>query len=230
MKIVCFFLSVLLAASAAFAAEAVEQTTLSVDGRAYTVPVGKPFLIKLGDRKVRLEIAPQTNRTFSEAGVSFSYPRECKMTVDEDDENVTLWTLEGADATLILQHYSTQIEPPSLLNVLVENLVKQYGKANVQQQKIRLSGKQRKYQGVRLATTLGGVDIVQNIITFANEQGGFALILQDTGGEGENSSEDFRSMVDMLGKTLDTGPPPKPVEPPKGEEPTEAAAQAKTAR
>lgn len=196
------------------AADSAEQTTLSVDGRSYTVPVGKPFIIKIGERKVRLEIAAQTNRTFSEAGVSFNYPRSCNLSVDDDDQAVTLWTLEANDATLIVQHYGTAIEPTSLLNVLVENLVKQYGKANVKQQKIRLTGKERKYNGVRLATTLDGVDIVQNIITFANQQGGFALILQDTGGVGENSSDDYRAMLDMLGKTLETGPPPKPVEPP----------------
>lgn len=203
--------------SAAASAVALEQARLTIGEDAYNVPIGKPFAVRIGGKRMTLRIDPQNDHEFSEAGVSFRHPAKLKPSDDAAGEGVTIWTLQGRNAAVMLQRYEGGIDAKSLLEVLVGNLIEQEEKGgSVKRQGVKLTGPERVYQGVQLRTTTPAkgpqpaTQGVQNVFTFANKQGVFALILQDVRAEGEEESSEYNETLRLLGESLKTGAVPKP--------------------
>lgn len=201
-------------------AEMPTSARLTVDGSAYNVPLGKPFAIRLGGKRVTLQIEPQSQLQFAQAGVSFDYPAELKLSAADPSKGIQVWTLQGPSAAIMLQRYDDQIDPDSLREVLVDNLIERDGEP-LNRQAIKLTGPERAYPGVQLRTARKAkgkspaTESVQNVITFANESGVFALMVQDVHAPSGEDSEEYQKALRLLGDTLKTGPEPKPA--PAGE-------------
>lgn len=192
-------------------AETPTTARLTLNRDSYNVPIGKPFAIRLGGEKLTLRIDLQDDQAFSEAGVAFRYPAGFEATADEQGGGVTIWTLQGQSAAIMLQRYSGELDAKSLLQVLVDNLIEQSG---AKQQAVKLTGAKRAYQGVQLrsaspaAEGAPATDSVQNVFTFANAEGVFALVVQDVRPPGAKDSQEYGEALRLLGESLTTGKPP----------------------
>ncbi len=192
-------------------AGAIEQARLTIGEQTYNVPVGKPFAVKIDGERVTMQIDPEVDRSFSEAGVSFRYPASFVAEENTEDPAVTIWTIQGTSAALMLQKYEEGLDPKSLIEVLVSNISDQYKPKKVEQKTAKLRGVEASYEGVQLKTTnKDKIEIVQNVFAFANEQGVFALMVQDTHAAGEGDSEQYTETLRLLGESLKTGKAPKP--------------------
>lgn len=192
-----------------------EQARLTINDDVYNVPLGKPFAVRIDGKKMTLRIDPQTDLVFNEGGVSFRYPKALGAIDDAGGEGVTVWTLQGQNVALMLQLYEEGLDAKSLLEVLVGNLIEREGEENVKRQDVKLTGPQRAYQGVQLQIASPARDnqpatkSVQNVFTFANKQGVFAMILQDVRVPGGEDSGEYNDTLRLLGESLKTGQPPK---------------------
>jgi hypothetical protein len=212
------FLLVLVAPLAA-ADEPARMARMTIGNEAYNVPLGKSFAVRIGGERVTIKIEPDEHLLFSAEGIEFLYPQRFRTTDTGDDPAVAIWALEGESAAVMLQRYDASLDPKSLLGVLVTNIVDQYtteGTGAPKQQTVKLRGLEQSYDGqqvrARVAQGAGGepAEVVQNVFTFANAEGVFALIVQDTRPEGAKDSDEYTAALRLLGESLKTGPAPKP--------------------
>lgn len=205
---------------AAIAQEA-GQARLTIDEDVYNVPLGKSFAVRIGGERVTLRIDPLTDQSFDKAGVSFRYPTDLEAAEADGGAGVTVWTLQGLSAAVMLQQYNDDLDPKSLRDVLVGNIVERDGEANVEQQAVKLTGAERAYQGVqlRMKTPASGstpaTESVQNVFSFANAQGVFALLVQDVRAPGAKDSKEYTESLRLLGESLKTGKEPAAKRPKK---------------
>lgn len=197
-------------------ADEAKKARLTIDGSAYNVPLGEPFAVRIGGNRVTMQIDPQSEQSFSEAGIAFSYPDDFDATDSDAGEGIQVWTFQGPSAAVMLQRYDDGIDVDSLREVLVDNLVERDGVEPQQRQNVKLTGPERAYQGVQVRTSRPAkqgspaTDSVQNIFTFANESGVFALMIQDVHPPGAEDSAEYTEALRLLGETLQTGPAPRP--------------------
>lgn len=204
--------SIVLAAASAAAQEPPKQARLTIDGDVYNVPLSKAFAVRIGGKKVTVRIDPQTDRTFSKAGVSFDYPMSLTPDEQQGGKEVAIWSMQGQTAAIMLQKYNGELDPKSLQEVLVENM----SASTESKQTVKLTGAERSYQGVQIRTktaakgNVPATEGVQNIFTFANQNGVFALLVQEVHAAGAKDSKEYTDSLRLLGETLKTGKAPAP--------------------
>jgi hypothetical protein len=197
---------------------------LTIGENAYNVPVGKAFAVRIGKDRLTVRIDPLTEQAFDAAGVSFRYPADLRASESPAGEGVRVWTLQGASTAVMLQQYGAELDPKSLREVLVENLIEGFdqtvGDGAEKPKTVRLTTPGRAYDGSQLnystpvkgATAAGGnapaTQTVQNIFTFANAQGVFALMVQDVRPQGADESAEYTETLRLLGESLKTGDEP----------------------
>ncbi|TWT99537.1 hypothetical protein Pla108_04800 [Botrimarina colliarenosi] len=216
-------LALALVATAARSAEP-QQARLTIDEAVYNVPLGKAFAVRIGGERVTLRIDPQSDNAFEAAGVAFRYPSSLKASDTAGGDDVQVWTLQGLSAAVMLQKYAAGLDAKSLRDVLVENLIEREGVSD-KQQRVKLTGAERGYEGAQLRYQkpaqgkAPATETVQNVFTFANAEGIFALMVQDVHAPGEEESDEYAETLRLLGESLVTGeepaPPEAPAEPPR---------------
>lgn len=182
---------------------------LTIGKEVYEVPIGEPFAVSIDGNRITMKLAKQDSLEFSNSGVSFAYPTILKQEKSKEDKTVEIWTFQGQSAALMLQRYKTKITPESLSEALLANILDQYTKKDVKRLKVKLRGKDRNIEGVQLQTFSEGVTVLQNLFTFANEEGVYALMVQDARPKGENASEEYQEALRLLGESLEVGEEPE---------------------
>lgn len=193
------------------AAEAGEGAArLTIDGEAYNVPLGKAFALMIDGKRRTVRIDPVADREFRDAGVSFRYPAAMELTRNDADAAVTVWTLQGPAAAILLQRYAEGIDAESLGDVLVQNLVDQAGR-DPKQQEVQLRGAEQAYRGAQIVVpeAEAGRETVHNVFAFEARGGVFALMIQDTRAAGGNESTEYSEALRLMGESFRTGPAPK---------------------
>jgi hypothetical protein len=207
-------LATLLSATPALAAEP-PQARLTIGENVYNVPMGKAFAVRIGEERVTLRIDLVNEKTFDAAGVSFRYPSALEAGESPSDEGVRVWTLQGKMAAVMLQQYGDDLDAKSLREVLVENLAATGGQEAEKPKTVRLTTPGRAYDGVQLNYTTPAKDkapatvTVQNLFTFASDEGVFALMVQDVRPQGEGESAEYTETLRLLGESLKTGDEPQ---------------------
>jgi hypothetical protein len=207
-------LATLLFATTALAAEP-QQARLTIGENVYNVPMGKAFAVRIGEERVTLRIDLVNEKAFDAAGVSFRYPSALEAGESPGDAGVRVWTLQGRMAAVMLQQYGDDLDAKSLREVLAENLVATAGKDADKPKTVRLTTPGRAYDGVQLNYTTPAKDkapatvTVQNLFTFASDEGVFALMVQDVRPQGEGESAEYTETLRLLGESLKTGDEPQ---------------------
>ena len=207
-------LAAILSATTGFAAES-QQARLTIGESVYNVPMGKAFAVRIGEERVTLRIDLVNEKAFDAAGVSFRYPADLEAGESPDDAGVRVWTLQGRMAAVMLQQYGDDLDAKSLRDVLVENLLTTAGKDAEKPKTVRLTTPGRTYDGVQLNYTTPAKDktpatvTVQNLFTFASNEGVFALIVQDIRPQDEGESAEYTETLKLLGESLTTGDEPQ---------------------
>lgn len=208
----------LLSATTALAADP-PQARLTIGENVYNVPMGKAFAVRIGEERVTLRIDLVNEKAFDAAGVSFRYPSALEAGESPGDAGVRVWTLQGRMAAVMLQQYGDDLDAKSLREVLVENLLGSVGAnsgdAAEKPKTVRLTTPGRAYDGVQLNYTTPAKGkspatvTVQNLFTFASDEGVFALMVQDVRPEGEGESAEYTETLRLLGESLKTGDEPQ---------------------
>ncbi len=187
-----------------------EKMRLVIGEDVYEVPVGEPFAVAINGERVRMQLDSQESLTLIASGIEFDYPSDLKLEENAEDGSVKIWTMQGENAAIMLQEYAAEIGPDSLLEALVANILDQHPKeAKPKRRKVRLNGTDRTLEGAQIETTEEGVVVLQNLFTFENEQGVFALMLQDAHAEEAEASDEYKRSLHLLGETLAVGPEPE---------------------
>lgn len=211
---VCLALGLLLAApamlQAAPAAQPGEKVRLTIGKDAYQVVLGKPFAVAIDGKRITMRIDVQDSLKFSESGVSFTYPAKLNIEKNDKDEAVVIWTFQGQSAAIMLQRYASDITPESLAEALVANIFEQYDEKDLKQVKVKLKAKDRTLEGTQLRAKTDGLLVMQNLFTFANEEGVFALMVQDARVADAEESSEYKDALRLLGESLVVGKEPEP--------------------
>lgn len=187
-----------------------ETMRLLIGEEVYEVPVGEPFAVAINGERVRMQLDSQESFTLEVSGIEFAYPSDLKLEENAEDGAVKIWTMQGENAALMLQEYAAEIGPESLLEALVANILDQHlEEAKPKRRKVRLNGTDRTLEGAQIETTEEGVVVLQNLFTFENEQGVFALMLQDAHAEDAEASDEYKRALHLLGESLAVGPEPE---------------------
>lgn len=198
------------AAATPSAAQPPAEARLTINGEAYNVPLGEAFAVRIGGERVTLRIDPQNDRSFDQAGIAFRYPTALELSESDGGQGVRVWTLQGQSAAVMLQKYGADLDPDGLREVLVENLA---GKNAAEPQKVKLTCPERAYTGSQVKSKSDNgpaTETVQNVFTFANAQGVFALLVQDVHPRDADVSSEYSEVLRLLGESLTTGEPPAP--------------------
>ncbi len=189
---------------------AAETMRLVIGEEVYEVPVGEPFAVAINGKRVRMQLESRESFSLKVSGIEFSYPSEMKLEENKGDGAVNIWTMQGENAAVMLQEYAAEIGPESLLEALVGNIKEQHKDDDtLKQRKVRLNATDRTLEGTQLETTDEGVVVLQNLFTFENEQGVFALMLQDARAVDADASAEYQKALQLLGDTLAVGPEPE---------------------
>ncbi len=154
--------------------------TLTIDGNEFEIEGGRSSKVQVDGRDTTVQLEVKPYRTFEKYGVSFLFPEDFVYSVDDEDESVTIWSLDGADISLMVQRFNLEIEPEQLLDVLVPNIKEQYAQLDVVEESAQLEGHQQTFEGIKLIVQLGDVELVQDIYAFKNDEGVFSVIVQDS--------------------------------------------------
>ena len=226
MRNATLILAAMIVAPACSAQQQAEaRARLTIGEELYRVPIGKPFAVMLGGERMTMRIEIDETKPFSEAGVRFEYPAGFRARRDDSDENVTVWTMEGRSAAIVLQRYRDTLDVESLGEAIAASIVERHGADRVEQEAINLRGEDRAYPGSRLLITAsegggGSTETEQNLFVFENAEGVFTLVAQDSRPRGAGATDEFKNLVRLLGESFEGGEAPER-EPPPADDPAE---------
>lgn len=176
------------------------EYSLEVDGKSVDARAGEVVELETANPRTRVKVVPKATRTFSRHGITFQYPNNYSFEYDGSDKEALSWTLDGVESVIILTRSSSAL-PASTLNALVAELTKQYGAKNVKNTASFISLGGTRIPARRLAVTVVGQGLVQEVCTFSVGDSRFFLILQGTAGKGGVDVPETKTLKELLNRT-----------------------------
>ncbi len=124
-------------------------------------------------------------KDFSYGGVFFNYPNFYTFQADLDKPNVSLWTLSGKKAVIMIQSFELQIEHKNYIKILR----KQHGRIRCKVLDCEMNINNKVLNGSKVIVKSSGVFISQKVFSFDTKKGTIIIILQDTLSDNEPSQE-----------------------------------------
>ncbi len=188
--------------SGAWAEDSAGQSALlEIDGKVHTVLIGEETKLKIGSkmRSVRIRIAPHS--VFNRVGIRFRYPSSMGFNLDDSDPNVSIWSMDGDEAVIMVQQYNVDIDANVLYAAMKSEFVQM--KAKVEVSAIQLKGKRRTLDGKRFKVKMGNVNILQDIYILQEGEQKLALFLQDTVTDNGKSSSEYIEILKLFSKSFE---------------------------
>lgn len=177
-----------------------QNGVLVIDGKEHPFVVGVEQAITLDGKPHRVTVKLDPFHSFSEAGLTFRYPRSMYYALDDSDPNVTIWSMDGDSAIIMVQRYDTQVGEQAL----VDALVSQYHsmKADVKVLKTKWETKGGTYDGKMLMIQMGDIKLLQKVFYHEDKDGATSWILQDSLDHAGRTSDEFRQMLEVLSESF----------------------------
>ena len=199
----------LAAAALAFAPRTVRQDeepaailSVEVGGRTVQAELGKPFEIETKAGKTTLTVRLEPYRRFDRAGVSFRYPTPFLYEADLDTPGVSIWTLEGKDAIVMVQHFKGRNDPEAVREEVADAMTAQFGKANVKQGEAALAHAGGTLKGTGLEIALAGQRLSYRLFAAASGDDTVVLALQDSPKDDGRPSDESAALLLLLKDSL----------------------------
>jgi hypothetical protein len=157
--------------------------------------------VRMDEPKIRLSARPHC--VFPHAGVTLPYPREFIFEADID-EDVSIWTLSGNDAKIMIFHYTSLMVA---LDTVVDQALEQFGRENCRRQPARIQIQGHVVTGARIDATLAGTLIRSDIFRMPTRRGTRILWLQDAPGEDGNPSDEARNIRSLIEQQMQLDEP-----------------------
>lgn len=184
-----------------------QQLLLEIDGAVATVEAGRWTTTMVGGREVRLRVTPTGVRRLDVGFVSFDYLDEFAFEYDDTDPTVTMWTLDGSNAVIMLYQLAEGIHPPGYVEQVAGMMAASYGEwfhAEAAAPAIELDGKQLTGRRLIMRLEVAGeaVWLTQDLYAFEAGGVGGCLILQDAPPAIDEQTPEFEAMLARLEQSL----------------------------
>lgn len=173
----------------------------------YTLQVGDEKIRTTANNEVKLQgvfenptmkIVPDEQRLFNYAGISFQYPKYFSFEADFTEEGVKIWSLDGNDNVIMVQHFPDQ---EISLNELVQSTLDIVGR-QTKTQKVNYTFNNHKLEGTRLLINIAGITIYQDVCKLPSKGGARFLIIQDMPASEKVSDKEVKQLKKLLSDSL----------------------------
>lgn len=172
--------------------------TLRFAKESVRVVPGKETEIKGHFENPKVILVPDKERLFTYGGVTFKYPSNFAFEADFQSDGIKIWSLDGNDFVIMVQHFETLSVTPKLFS---ENLKKVYGpETKAESRSYSFNG--QKYSGIRIFVTLAETKMIQDVLAIPTQKGSRLLILQDSPPEDKVSEDESKLVLKLLDETL----------------------------
>ena len=172
--------------------------TLVLDEKTIRLAPGKEIQIKGLFENPKATLIPDKERLFTYGGITFKYPANFSFEADFKTEGVKIWSLDGNDFVIMVQHYETLKMTPKSFS---EELRESYGTGTKTESR-SYSFNGQKYSGVRVHLTLAGTKLIQDVLALPTQRGSRLLVLQDSPPEEKVSEDESKLVLRLLDETL----------------------------
>jgi len=171
---------------------------LVIDGNATPVELDKPVKVTVHGKETTIRLAAKPTRLFRKAGISFDYPRHMAFEYDDSTPGLRIWSLDGNNTVLMLLKYDMPIKPANALNLMVSQLVGQYGRSNSKVSASSIELGDSKLSGKRITASIAGEKLHQDLYAFGDEEGPWLLMVQDMPDELGKVTKETQQTIDLL--------------------------------
>jgi hypothetical protein len=133
-------------------------------------------------------------------GVTFKYPAFFGFEADVSDPTVKIWSLDGNDLVIMVQHY---LHLEMSAKTMSDQLISYFGDAAVAEpQKISRTFNGKNYDGYRVTADFGGSIIYKDVLGIPAKKGSRLLIVQDMPADQKVSEEETETVTRLLNESL----------------------------
>ncbi len=171
--------------------------TITIDGKAHSVELGKKTSVEVNERKLSIQLKAEANRNFDFAGVTFPYPASMLFEAENDDGNYT-WTLEGNDIVMMLFRFKEEVDHKDWAEIVAS----EYGskKTMLKSTTMKLAG--AVCSGTQLNADVFGEKLQMEVVELPSESGTRMLVLQDMLSERGNPSAEMVKFKKLIRSNL----------------------------
>jgi hypothetical protein len=178
------------------------ELQVEINGKPVVTQTDKTVEVEVGGQKVQVRVTMLPYRIFDRGGLRFRYPSTHAWEVDLSSKEYTMWTLDGNSNVIMLTKYTENEPTDNVVNMLVTQLTRQYGRPNVQVSPTTLKLGAMEVKGQRLDVRLANQHLRQDLYAFQAGGATFSMILQDSPEE-EKTTKETQDVIEMLGKTFE---------------------------
>lgn len=176
--------------------------SIEVGGKTVQAELGKPVEIETAGGRTTLTIRMAPYRRFARAGVSFKYPTPFLYEADLETPGVAIWTLEGKDAIVMVQHFKGRGDHEAVRTEVADAMTAQFGKANVKSGPASLAHAGGTLKGAGLQITLAGQRINYRLFSAPSGPDSLVLALQDSPKDDGAPSDEAAALDVLLKESL----------------------------
>ncbi|MGB0958478.1 MAG: hypothetical protein ACPGUF_08395, partial [Litorivicinus sp.] len=166
--------------------------SLFVDGAEFALQAGQPVEIAGEFKNPTVVLRPGETRRFHYAGISFDYPAAYVWEAEPDPASINLWTMDGADLSLMVFESPFPFSSEDFTNSLLDT----FEGAEVQGIEMQLGG--HNLTGYRLLGSLFGEPIRYESLDIPTADGARLLVLMDSTEQADTVSTDYEKAVALL--------------------------------
>jgi hypothetical protein len=181
-------------------AEPEAQYELQINNKPVALTLEKEMWVGMKAGPTRVKLVRSPLRLFDKSGVRFQYPVDYTFEADDSDPNVLIWTLSGTNSAIMVQQFG-KVTAPTLINAVIGEAIKLYGRGNVKLSPVTFDLGSRKLQGKRLNVTLAKQKLMQEFYSFGTAKNSFIFMIQDSSGKGWQTQE-VRHLKNLLYSSL----------------------------
>ena len=180
-------------------ADSSQQAHLDIDGERYTLTLGEETAVSMDGKVRRIKVTLDPFRLLREAGIQLKFPAGMFLARDDSTPGLTIWTMNGDSAILMVQAYSAKI---SLEDILAETRAT-YASMNapMTEEPVQMKTAGGLLNGQRLKVDLVGIRLVQELYAVDSLSGGQAIVLMLQDAREENvdqPTEEFQALAQSV--------------------------------
>lgn len=195
-------LTALLFPAAAFADDSLnepaQKLVLKIGGKAVPMVVGRETKLEGEFKDPAVTIEAASARSFDWGGMKFDYPAGYNWEAKGDAMSHT-WIMEGPDVTLIVVRFAIALDA----SALADAVAKGHGHKAVKTEITETHGG-REFKGWKIAGKISAIPMNIRVFSIPRKQGSLVIQVTDSPGDAKNDSAEFKTTMELLGKTLTT--------------------------
>ena len=161
---------------------------VEIDGkRSPSLVAGESVEIEGEFRNPKIRVLPEPVRRFAYGGISFNYPHNFSFEADLESEFVKIWTLSGANVSVMVMASRYELTALSFLDGVIDELGPD--NAEIAEEKVELKLGKHVLSGNRLKSELLSTKTLMDAYEVPSSKGHCLIVFQRTGDERQSVDE-----------------------------------------